>query len=371
MAHRTGRSARVRRRHRLVTLAPTLDTAAQSPADIEAAASPTAQWGRRILWAVLLTAGLVAASLLSIGVGERPIDAATTWQALTSRIPGDLAHDIVWDWRLPRTLAGLLVGAAMAVAGALIQAVTRNPLADPGILGVNAGGTLAMAVGATLGIASMQGQLWTALIGALVATVAVHAIGMAGGTLDPGRVTLAGVALAAVLSGLTTGVTLLNPHAFDTLRYWSVGSLSARGMDSILMAMPLILVGLLLALVVCRSLNAIALGDDLAVSLGARVQRTRIIAVIAVTLTCGAATAVAGPIGFIGLMVPHLLRWLIGPNQGWILALSLLAGPTLLLSADVLGRVIITGGMPVGIVTAFIGAPVLIAMSRRRGVSGL
>lgn len=325
-----------------------------------------------VLGAVLLAA-LAVALFESLAVGARPLSLPDVWSALVEREPGRYEHDVIWFSRLPRTVAGLVVGAAIAVSGALIQAVTRNPLADPGILGVNAGAALAMALGASLfGIGTVDGQLWTAFLGALVASVAVSVIGVAGGgSNDPVRLTLAGVALAAVLSGLTTGITLLDAQAFDAMRHWHAGSLQARGLAATLHSAPFVALGLLLTVGVARSLDAVALGDDLATGLGVRIGVTRAVSVLAVTLCCGAATAIAGPIGFVGLVVPHLVRWVIGPNQSWILALSVLAGPALLLGADILARVMVPGEMPVGIVTALVGAPVLIAMSRRRRAVGL
>ena len=164
---------------------------------------------------------------------------------------------------------------------------------------------------------------------------------------------------------------VINTRAFDAMRHWGAGSLSVRGIEGTLQCTPFIVVGIIAAAVAARSLNAVALGDDLARGLGVRIARTRVIAVIGVTLACGAATAIAGPIGFVGLMVPHVVRWFIGPNQGWIIGLSLFAGPVLLLAADVIARVVTPGGMPVGVVTAFLGAPVLIAMARSRAVSTL
>jgi len=316
---------------------------------------------------------LAVAVTVSLAVGDRPIDPGVLVDALTDPIDGNVDHLVVWASRIPRTVGGLVVGAGMAVAGALIQAATRNPLADPGILGVNAGAAFCVAATvAVLGVTSLHLQLWAALVGALAATVIVLAIGAAGraGT-DPVRLTLAGVAFAAVMAGLTTALTLLNAHAFDAMRSWGAGSLSVRGLQGTLQCTPLIIAGIIAAAVAARSLNAVALGDDLARGLGVRIARTRVIAVIGVTLACGTATAIAGPIGFVGLMVPHVVRWFIGPNQGWIIGLSLLAGPVLMLTADVLARVVTPGGMPVGVVTAFLGAPVLIAMARSKAVSTL
>jgi iron complex transport system permease protein len=276
--------------------------------------------------------------------------------------------------RVPRTVLGLLVGAALGISGALIQALTRNPLADPGILGVNAGASffVLLAVG-LFGFTSISSYIWFAFLGAVLATILVYAIGAVGrGAATPIRLTLAGIAVGAVLGGITSGLALLNPQTFDRLRFWGAGSLTAPGYDNILIISPFVLLGIVLAIVAARPLNAIALGDDLAASLGANIVRTRVIVVIAVTLLAGAATAAAGPIVFVGLMVPHVARWLIGPDQRWILVFTLILAPVLLLSSDIIGRVVMRPGeLQVGIVTAFVGAPVLILLARRRKVSGL
>ncbi|MFB8227993.1 iron chelate uptake ABC transporter family permease subunit [Cellulosimicrobium sp. NPDC055967] len=316
---------------------------------------------------------LVLAIVLSLVVGSKPVPLGTVWDALTG-YDGSGDHVIIRDLRLPRTIVGLLVGAALGVAGGLIQAMTRNPLADPGILGVNAGAAFAVVLAvAFLGFTDIQSFIWFAFAGAVVATVAVYAIGSQGhGGATPVRLTLAGVALGAVLGGISQGITLLDPAAFDRMRFWGAGSLAGRTMEMAGTIAPFVVVGLVIALVVARPLNTIALGDDLASSLGAHVGRTRILVGIAVMLLCGAATAAAGPIAFVGLMVPHVARWTVGPDQRWILPYSAVLAPVLLLVSDVVGRVVVMPGeLQVGIVTAFVGAPVLIALVRRSKASGL
>jgi iron complex transport system permease protein len=223
------------------------------------------------------------------------------------------------------------------------------------------------------GVASISGYVWFAFAGALLVSIAVYAIGSAGrGGADPLRLVLAGVALGAVLGGLTSALTLLDPKAFDAMRNWGAGSVVGRGLDLVWPVLPFLAVGLALALVTARPLNAIALGEDMASALGAHVLRTRILVIIAVTLLAGGATAIAGPIGFIGLMVPHVARWIVGPDQRWILPYTAVLSPILLLVADIVGRVVMRPAeIPVGIVTAFVGAPVLIVLIRRRKVSGL
>ncbi|ABC30524.1 ABC-type Fe3+-siderophore transport system, permease component [Hahella chejuensis KCTC 2396] len=275
---------------------------------------------------------------------------------------------IVLDSRLPRTLLGLLAGAALGASGALIQALTRNPLAEPGILGVNAGAGLAMVLGvAFFGVHSQPGYLGLAALGALLTTLLVFFAGYYGATrMDPLRFVLAGVAIGAVMSGAASGVTLLHPTAFDTMRYWSAGSLNVRSLEPVLWVAPVIVAGVILALILARPLNAIAMGEELSVALGARPQWTQGLSILAITLLCGGATAAAGPIAFIGLMIPHIARWLMGADQRWIILLTLTLSPCLLLSADILGRFLTPGELRVSIVTAFLGAPMLIWLARRQ-----
>lgn len=313
------------------------------------------------------------ALLLSLAVGANTLSPQTVLETL--RGEGTTETDyIVFDLRIPRTVAGLAAGAALGVAGALIQAFTRNPLADPGILGVNAGAALAIAIGVSfLGLRDASSFVWLAFLGAFVVTVAVYFIGSSGrGAADPIRLTLAGVALGAVFSGITTGMTLSNPDAFDSMRSWNAGSLLGRGLDVILPVLPFIGIGLAIALILAPGLNALGLGDDVARAQGANVAGIRIGVIVAVTLLAGTATALAGPISFVGLMVPHIVRWLFGVDQRVILPLSAVLAPVMVILADVLGRVIIAPAeVPVGIVTAFVGAPVLILLARRRKVSAL
>jgi iron complex transport system permease protein len=314
----------------------------------------------------------VAAILLSVFVGSTPVSAADVWRALTG--PDGSATDlVVLDLRVPRTVAALVVGIGLGVSGALIQGLTRNPLGDPGILGVDAGAALFVAIGVLLGAGTPAQYLPYAFAGALAVTALVYVIGSAGrGGADPIRLTLAGVALAAVLTGITTAMMLLDPVTFRVLRGWNAGSFVERGFDVILPALPFVVIGVVIALFCARSLNAVALGDDLASSLGTRLMRTRILSVIAITLLAGAATAVAGPIGFVGLMVPHIARWIVGPDQRWIISYSIVIAPTVLLVSDVIGRIVLwPSDVPVGIVTAFVGAPVLIHLVRRAKASAL
>lgn len=316
---------------------------------------------------------LAAAVALSIAIGAKTIPLATVWDALWQPTAVE-DHIIVRHLRIPRTIVAIVVGTALGVAGALIQALSRNPLADPGILGVNAGAACAIAVGASaFGIGSIGGQLALAFAGALVVTVAVYLVGAAGrGGADPVRLVLAGVALSAVVLGVTTALTLIDPRTFDQMRHWQAGSVVGRELATVWPALPFLAGGLLLAALVAPSLNAISLGDDMARSLGTPVMRTRVIVIAAVTTLAGGATAIAGPIAFLGLMVPHIARWIVGPDQRWILALTAVISPTIMLAADVIGRLLLRPGeVPVGVVTAFVGAPILIILARRAKASRL
>ncbi|MBK1783163.1 iron chelate uptake ABC transporter family permease subunit [Prauserella cavernicola] len=327
--------------------------------------------GRRTLGLVLGACALAGACWLSLVAGSADVSLSAVWRALTD-FDGSYDQTIVRETRLPRTVAGLLVGLALGVAGTLIQAVTRNPLADPGILGVNAGSAFFVALAlAVSGGMSIAGYVWFALLGALVATCAVYVIAAAGrGPASPERLVLSGVALAAVLSGIVTGFVLLDPETFDRMRFWSAGSLSAADLPMLGTVLPFVAAGLLLAALVARPLNAVALGEELAGALGANLTLVRAGAVVAVTLLAGGATAIAGPVGFVGLMMPHVARWIVGPDQRWIVAVSVLLSPVLVLTADVLGRVLVgSGEVPVGVVVAFVGAPVLVGMVRRRRAS--
>ncbi|MHC3814593.1 FecCD family ABC transporter permease [Streptomyces sp. DT9] len=322
----------------------------------------------RALGLVAALAALVLVGLLSVWVGTRGIPFTATWSALWHP-DGSETSIIIHDYRIPRTLLGLLVGMALGLSGALMQALTRNPLADPGILGISLGASAGVVVAiAFLGVGSVLGYVWFAFIGAAVASVAVYLLGSSGRTLaTPDRLVVAGAAMTAVLYAFNSAVLLLNPRAFDQYRFWTVGSLSGRYYDVIYVILPFIAVGLLIALGLAPSLNALAMGDQLGRALGLNVGRTRALGAVAVMLLCGAATAAAGPIGFVGLAVPHVARFVVGPDQRWVLTYSMLLAPVLLIGADVLGRVLGSPGeVQVGIITAFLGAPLFIALCRRR-----
>lgn len=317
---------------------------------------------------------LVACVVASLAIGSRPVSPGEVWAALTGGTVDAADRAAVVDLRLPRTVIGLVVGAALGASGAVIQALTRNPLAEPGVLGVSAGAGFAVAISiAVLGVSAPSGYVWFALLGAGATTAAVFSIGALGARAPrPEQLLLAGVALTAVLSGIIAAIRLSAPDRFSALQVWEAGELRHRGWDVLLTGWPFALVGLVLALLLGNALNALALGEDRAASLGAAVTRTRVSAVLAITLLAGSATAMAGPIAFVGLMIPHLARWIAGPDQRWIIGLSLLLAPVLLLVSDIVARVVLwPGEVPVGIVTAFVGAPALIYLIRRGRVGAL
>jgi iron complex transport system permease protein len=316
---------------------------------------------------------LGAVVLASIAVGAKAIPLADVVSGLLED-DGSESAAIVRELRVPRTLIGLAVGVGLGLAGALMQALTRNPLADPGILGVEAGAAAAIVAAiSVLGLTEPSVYVWFAFAGAAVASVVVYALGSHGrASATPVRLALAGTAVTAALTAFTNGMVLLDQEAFDQYRHWVVGSLAGRDLEILAEVGPFLAAGVVIALALARPLNALALGDDSSRALGARVGRTRVLGALAITLLCGGATAVAGPIVFLGLVVPHMARAIVGPDQRWVLAYSALLAPILMLGADVIGRVVISPAeLEVGIVTALIGAPVFIALVRRKRIAQL
>ncbi|MFT3873549.1 MAG: iron chelate uptake ABC transporter family permease subunit [Nocardioides sp.] len=315
----------------------------------------------------------VASVLLSIFVGANSLGPGAVLDAL--RHQGDLQHQLIlWEVRLPRTVAGVVAGISFGLAGALIQAITRNPLADPGLLGVDAGAGFAVTVGVVLfGVSSLGTTMWLAILGAAITTTLVYAIGVvAGGQVSPMHLILAGVALSAVLGGIGDAMVLLSPETYEAIMRWGLGTLRGIHGPELLATAPFFATGVLLTLVLTGPLDALALGDDLATSLGVRVGVVRTLGVLGVSLLAGSATAITGGIGFVGLMVPHVARWLTGPSQPRIVGYTLLLAPALVLIADVCGRVVVwPNELAVGVVVALVGAPVLIVMVRRPNASGL
>lgn len=330
-------------------------------------APPRAARNHRAVGLAVATVVLVAMCIASLAIGTQNVSLSTVWQAVTDyRDIGD--QWIVHDLRIPRTVLGLLVGLALGLSGTLIQAVGRNPLADSEILGINSGAALfVVAAIAFLGFSGIWTYIGFAFLGALFAMLMVYLIGMTGrATVTPVRVLLAGVAIGAVMDGFGFVIRLQNPRAFDNMRFWDAGALDGRPLEVAGAIAPFIAVGAVLCLVVSRSLNITALGDDLAKSMGSNVVRTQVLSLTAVTLLAGAATAGAGPIGFVGLMVPHAVRRFTGPDWRWVLAYATVVAPSLMLAADIVGRVVIRPSeLPAGIVTAFLSAPVLIWLIRR------
>ena len=327
---------------------------------------------RRTVLIAALALLLALAVVASFAVGTRQIDFAATVAALVGRGEGTDGMVVV-DLRGPRTVIGLVAGAALGVAGALMQGVTRNPLADPGILGVNAGASLLVVVAiAVFGVSSASGYVWFAFAGAALATVLVYAIGAGRGGATPLSLTLAGAAVTAMLTAIITMLLLTDLDTLSQFRFWQVGSLTGRDLAAVGAVAPFVAIGLIVAAVLAPRLNALALGDELATGLGQSVGATRIAAAVAVVLLCGGATAIAGPIVFVGLVVPHVARRLIGVDYRWVMPFAVLLGPTLLLLADVLGRVVVAPAeLEAGMMVAVIGAPVLVALVRRPRVMAL
>lgn len=323
---------------------------------------------------VALTISVLFGVLVSLAVGAKSMAWSTVIDAFVAFDPNNTDHLIVRELRLARTILAVLVGAALGVAGALMQGVTRNPLADPGLLGVNAGASFAVVLAIwSFGITSVTGLVWFAFIGAAIASVAVYLLGTAGRNgANPVRLPLAGAALAALLFALTRAVTLLDQATLDQFRFWAVGSLAGRSNGVTGQIWMFIAVGLIVALATARQLNALALGEEAARALGVSVNLTRAASVLAITLLCGSAVAAAGPIGFVGLVVPHVVRAWFGPDQRWLLPGSAFAGAALLLLCDTLGRIVARPGeVQAGIVTAAIGGPVFVLLVRRARMAQL
>lgn len=326
-----------------------------------------------MIGAVVGVAVLLVLALVSLAVGSNPVPFDRVIEVLLEP-DGSVEAAVVVEQRIPRTLITLVVGAALGVAGALMQSLTRNPLADPGVLGINAGASLAVVLSvALIGITSIWFYLWFAFLGAALASVAVYLLGSAGrAAATPVRLALAGIAISAAIGALVEAVILADQRAFNEFRFWVVGSVEGRFSPVLAAVGPFVAVGIAIALVTAPALNAMALGDDTGRALGVRLARTRGLVMISVTLLAGAATAAAGPISFIGLGVPYLARAVCGPDQRWVLPYSLLFAPALLLFADVMARVVIAPQeLQVGIVAAILGGPVFIAIVRRRRIPAL
>lgn len=351
---RTGSSARV----------PTAE-AGIAPSRVEPTAS---RYRTRTLQIVVLLGLVVVSCALSLCIGAKPIPLDAVWHALVT--PSGLEDDmIVRDLRVPRTVIGALVGAALGLAGALTQGHTRNPIADPGILGITHGAGLAIVLATySLGITDLHSFIWFGFAGAALGALTVFAVGSAGrGGPTPLTLVLAGAAISALLQAITFAIVLLDQRSLDAFRFWKVGSIAVAGMPLVVQVLPFLVIGLALGLAGASGLNAVALGEDVARSLGHSVERVRVLGIAAITVLVGASVAVCGPIGFVGLIVPHAVRLITGPDHRWILPFSALAGAILVLLTDTVGRIVARPGeIEVGVMLALIGAPFFVVLVRRR-----
>ena len=324
---------------------------------------------RRAALFLAATGVLALVALLSLRIGSLTVSTEDAIRALLNYSQESYTQTVVRALRLPRTIIGLGVGAALAVAGAAMQAVTRNPLAGPAILSVNSGAAFAVVVAIFVGeLTRPLHYVWFAFAGAFAASVLVYAIGSAGrGGASPAKLALAGVIVSSLLSSWLTALLLLDRQTLDIVRFWLAGSLADRDMRVFLSVAPFLAVGIGGSVLLGHQLNILSLGEESARALGMRVGRVRLLVATLVVLMSGAAVAAVGPVGFIGLAVPHIVRILSGPDYRWILAFCLVVGPAVLLGADILGRVVARPNeLQVGIVTAMVGAPFLISLARRR-----
>ncbi|MGO3886996.1 MAG: FecCD family ABC transporter permease [Mycetocola sp.] len=344
----------------------------ESTAAVSGASTIRRQRRLRAPWLLVTLIALVALSVVSITIGSRQVSLDDILAALGGGTDG--FDQAAVATRIPRTLLAVLAGAALGLSGAVMQGVTRNPLADPGILGVNMGATLAVVCGlAFFSISSAHTMIWIAIGGAAATAVFVYTIGSLGrGGATPLKLALAGAATTAALASFVSAVILPRNDIAGNVRSWQIGGVGGATMDSIGVVAPFLAAGALICLISARSLNSLALGDELAAGLGERVAIARGFASLGAVVLCGASTAVTGPIAFVGLVIPHLFRLLIGIDHRWLLPFSALGGAVLLVAADIIGRVVARPAeIDVGIITALIGAPVFIAIVRRQKVREL
>ncbi|MBB2956223.1 FecCD family ABC transporter permease [Pseudoclavibacter helvolus] len=326
----------------------------------------------RALWFLVAIATLGALIVISVMIGSRDVSWADAVAVLGGSTNG--FDEAAVAKRIPRTFLAVAVGAALGVSGAVMQGVTRNPLADPGILGVNMGASLAVVTGiAYFGLTSASSFIWVAITGAALAAVFVYVVGSLGrGGATPLKLALAGAATSAALASFVTAIILPRGDISQSARSWQIGGVGGGTWDSISQVLPFLLVGFLISLASAKGLNSLALGDDLAAGLGERVAMTRGAAALGAVVLCGAATAVTGPIAFVGLVVPHACRLMFGVDHRWVLPFSAVVGASLLTGADVLGRILTRPSeIDVGIITAIIGAPIFIWIVRRSKVRAL
>ncbi|MER7901079.1 iron chelate uptake ABC transporter family permease subunit [Streptomyces sp. NPDC096046] len=336
----------------------------------ETVPAPSNRRAVRAFGLVLSVGILVLVALASIAIGAKELSLGQVWHGLFE--DSGTYGDVVVAERVSRTVLGLLAGAALGLAGAVLQALTRNPLADPGLLGINAGASAAVVTAITyFGVTSLSGYVWFAFFGAAGVGALVWFLGGSRGA-TPVRLALAGTAISAALYGYLQAVMIMDEAALGKMRFWTVGSLASATDSTITQVLPFLLAGTVLALALARPLNAMAMGDDTAKALGADLNRTRALSMLAATVLCGAATAACGPIVFVGLMVPHVVRSFTGPDLRWILPYAAILSPVLLLGADVIGRIVARPSeLQVGIVTAILGGPVFILLVRRRRTAQL
>ncbi len=325
-----------------------------------------------MLGVLVVVAMLAGLGVTSLSTGTRDV----SWHEIAAVLGGEASSigEAAVSARIPRTFLAVLAGGALGLAGAVMQGVTRNPLADPGILGINTGASLAVVVGvAWFGISSSEAYIWAAIAGAGCTAAFVYIIGSLGRDgATPLKMALAGAATSIAFASLVTAVILPRGDIAGGIRSWQVGGVGGATFERILPVVPFLVLGLLLSLVSARKLNSLALGDELAAGLGERVAWARGIASLGAILLCGASTAVCGPIGFVGLIVPHACRLIVGVDHRWLLPISALGGAVLLLAADILGRIIARPSeIDVGIVTALVGGPFFIWIVRRQKVREL
>lgn len=311
--------------------------------------------------------------LASLALGSKNIEFSQAINALLNSNDTSFAALVVRE-RIPRTIFGIMAGASLGISGALMQSITRNPIADPSILGVNTGASLFVVIGIVFfNINSANQYIWLALAGAGITAVLVYFIASIGnGGMTPIKLALAGAAISAVLTSLVSAIILPRSDAMDKFRFWQVGSVSGATWDSIRLILPFVIIGLIISIAATPALNVLALGDDVATGLGVNIGVIRVVCAVAGVILSGATTAIAGPISFIGLMIPHSIRLIFGSNLNGIVPLCAIGGAALLIISDVLGRVIGSPGeVQVGIITAFIGAPILIIIARKAKVRAI
>ncbi|MEU1350530.1 FecCD family ABC transporter permease [Streptomyces sp. NPDC005775] len=325
---------------------------------------------RRALATAAAVVALLIAVLLSLAVGARSIPPSEVFDALLHGGHSDAA-EVIRNMRVPRTLIGLMVGASLALAGTVLQGITRNPIADPGILGISQGASVGVVLAiAYAGIHTLTGYVWFAFAGAAIASVAVYAIASSGrGGATPVKLALGGAAINALLVSVTMAVLTTKASALDEFRFWQVGSIAGREAEVAQQIWPFLLLGTVLVLCVARGLDALALGEDMAKGLGQKIATVRIVGGIGATVLTGAGVAAAGPIAFIGLAVPHIARAVVGSDHRWVLPMAALIGPVMLLVSDVIGRIVFPPSeVPAGVMTALIGVPFLVTLVRRKAV---